>query len=208
MKSAADPISRRRVLARTAVWTAAFVGFAGAMSAGCKRPEGPLIKAGMYGDTPEELQRLWVDILTACQTDDRSQVHDLLASLIMTPAELTSLIGPAKAAELGSRYKAMMASLCNAGAVELVGAVYEKKYDDVVVSRTAPPGLTPTDQEVLKALVVPTPLYTVRVKKKTEASGLRYDFFVYRNGFWRSGNQLGKYLGPPPPLPGALPKRP
>ena len=50
---------------------------------------------------------------------------------------------------------------------------------------------------------MPTPIYTVRIKKKTEASGLRYDFFVYRNGFWRSGNQLGKYLGPPPPLPGA-----
>lgn len=200
MIPAARPPSRRRALA----FGLAVLGGAGAFPIGCKRPQGSVaVTAGMYGDTPAELQRFWTDVLVACQTDDRGRVHDLLTSLTMTPAELTSLIGPAKAAELGSRYKAMMASLSNVGGVELVAQVYEKKYDDVVVTRTAPPDLNPTDQEVFKALVVPTTLYTVRVKKKTAASGLRYDFFVYRNGFWRSGNLLGKYLGPPPPLPGS-----
>jgi hypothetical protein len=40
----------------------------------------------------------------------------------------------------------------------------------------------------------------VRVKRKSEAKGLRYDFFVYQNGFWRTGNLLGKFLLPPPAL--------
>jgi hypothetical protein len=106
--------------------------------------------------------------------------------------------------------------MCNVGGVELVAQVYEKKYDDVAVTEvawpTAPPGsrsgaplLPPSDTDLVveKALVTPTPFYTVRIKKKSEPSGLRYDFFVYRNGFWRSGNLLGKYLVPPPPLPGA-----
>ncbi len=192
--AAAQP-SRRQAL----VYTTVLVG----LVTGCtQRSSGPAaVTAGLYGDTPEELHRLCADILAACQADDRDRVHALLASLTLTPAELTGLIGPAKAAELGSRYKAMMASLSNAGAVELVAQVYEKKYDDVVVQRTLPPGVAATDQEVFKALVVPVPIYTVRVKKKNEPSGLRYDFFVYRNGFWRSGNLLGKYLAPPPPLP-------
>ena len=145
----------------------------------------------------------------------------------MTQAELAGLIGPQKAGELWPRYQAMMGSLCNAGAVELVAHVYEKKYDDVSVTRIDPPppeaGSPParptapseaaklidltepvdTDRAVQKALVRPMPFYTVRIKKKTEAKGLRYDFFVYQNGFWRSGNLLGKFLAPPPPLPGS-----
>lgn len=178
----------------------------------------------MYRDTPEDLHRLWSDILGACHSDDRNRVHDLMVSLIMTQPELESLIGKQKAAELWPRYQAMMGSLCNAGAVELVAHVYEKKYDDVAVARIdtqlaaapsgteagATSGLLDTDLAVQKALVSPTPFYTVRIKKKTEAKGLRYDFFVYRNGFWRSGNLLGKFLLPPPalPAPGSAPAAP
>src|ERR1700712_2304874 len=94
---AAGPPSRRQALLRTA----ALLGVAGAVAtAGCRKPkEGPAVTPGMYGDTPEELHRLWTDILTACQTDDRGRVHDLLVSLILTPAELISLIGTAKASE-------------------------------------------------------------------------------------------------------------
>lgn len=71
--------------------------------------------------------------------------------------------------------------------------VYEKKYDDVAVTRidtVAAPELVDTDQAVKSALVQPVPFYTVRVKRKSEAKGLRYDFFVYQNGFWRTGNLL------------------
>jgi hypothetical protein len=184
----------------------------------CRRPPSePLVKPFMYRDTPQELHRLWSDILAACRADDRNRVHDLMVSLIMTQPELASLLGPQKAAELWPRYQAMMSTMCNTGAVELVAHVYEKKYDDVAVTRAhstagsaevpaptpqAEPSLsTNTDVAVANALVAPTPFYTVRVKKKSEATGLRYDFFVYRNGFWRSGNQLGKFLLPPPPLP-------
>lgn len=220
-------LSRRAAVGRAALWIGAAA--AAALAPGCRPPAVPLVRAGTYGDTPAELHRLWSSILAACQSDERGRVHDLLASLIMTPAELAGLIGPQKAGELWPRYQAMMGSLCNAGAVELVAHVYEKKYDDVAVTRIDPPrppaggppasptatgeaaapapsdsvDLVDTDRAVQKALLRPMPFYTVRIKKKTEAKGLRYDFFVYQNGFWRSGNLLGKFLAPPPPLPGA-----
>lgn len=229
-------LSRRAAVGRAALWVGAAAAVA--LFPGCRQPATPLVRAGTYGDTPEELHRLWSAILAACQSDDRGRVHDLLASLIMTQAELAELIGPQKASELWPRYQAMMGSLCNAGAVELVAHVYEKKYDDVSVTRIDPPSpkasspparptapgeaaapapaeapeqadlndltnLTDTDRAVQKALLRPMPFYTVRIKKKTEAKGLRYDFFVYQNGFWRSGNLLGKFLTPPPPLPGS-----
>ena len=220
----AEALLSRRAVGRAALWLGA-----AALIPGCRQPAPP-VRAGTYGDSPEELHRLWSAILAACQSDDRGRVHDLLASFIMTPAELAGLIGPQKAGELWPRYQAMMGSLCNAGAVELVAHVYEKKYDDVSVTRIDPPppeaGSPParptapseaaklsdltdltepvdTDRAVQKALVRPMPFYTVRIKKKTEAKGLRYDFFVYQNGFWRSGNLLGKFLAPPPPLPGS-----
>lgn len=176
---------------------------------GCpKPPPEPLVKPGTYQDTPEDLHRLWSDILTACQKDDRNRVHDLMASFVMTQEELTRLIGPAQTQALWPRYQSMLGSLVNAGAVELVAHVYEKKYDDVAVVRmdsAAPADQTDSDRAVVQALLQPVPLYTVRVKRKTEAKGLRYDFFVYQDGYWRSGNLIGKWLPPAPPLPGASP---
>ena len=129
----AEALLSRRAVGRAALWLGA-----AALIPGCRQPAPP-VRAGTYGDSPEELHRLWSAILAACQSDDRGRVHDLLASFIMTPAELAGLIGPQKAGELWPRYQAMMGSLCNAGAVELVAHVYEKKYDDVSVTRIDPP---------------------------------------------------------------------
>jgi len=170
----------------------------------CKRPPPePLVKPGMYQSSPEELSRLWHDILAACKADDRNRVHELMRSFVMTQPELTSLLGPMQGQALWARYQAMLGSLVNAGAVELVAHVYEKKYDDISVTRIDQLPLVEqadTDRAVLAALVNKPPIYTVRVKRKTEAKGLRYDFFVYLDGYWRSGNLLGKFL-PPAPAP-------
>ncbi len=179
---------------------------------GCtRRPAEPAIKAGMYQGTESDLKRLWTDILVACQKDQRTRVHDLMASFLLTPEELAGLFGPARAQELLPRYRAMLGSIANAGAVELVAHVYEKKYDDIAVRRidTLPAAeQTEPDRNVLQSLLTSQPIYTVRVKRKTEDRGLRYDFFIYINGYWRSGNLIGKYLpaAPPPnaaPAPGA-----
>lgn len=216
-------LGRRAAVRRVALGIGVAAAAALLSGPGCRQPGGAPVRAGTYGGSPEELHRLGSDLLAACQRDDRDRVHELLASLIMTQAELAGLIGAPKASELWPRYQAMMGSLCNAGAVELVAHVYEKKYDDVSVTRIDAPApastpaptpapadppvnppaeLTDTDRAVLKALLHPMPIYTLRIKKKTEAKGLRYDFFVYLNGSWRSGNLLGKFLAPPPPLPG------
>lgn len=155
------------------------------------------VPVGAYADGPEGLASLWRDILTACQKDDRGRVHDLLASLFMTREELGSLFGAERARALWPRYESLMGSLANVGAIELVAHVYEKKYDDIAVVRVdlLPEGeQQPTDRQIQKALVQKAPLYTVRVKRKAEPLGLRYDFFVYLNGRWRTGNLLGKYL--------------
>ena len=175
---------------------------------GCKRPPPePVVKAGMYQSSPEELGRLWHDILAACKADDRNRVHELMRSFVMTQPELTSLLGPTHGQALWARYQAMLGSLVNAGAVELVAHVYEKKYDDISVTRIDQLPVaeqTDTDRALLAALVNKPPIYTVRVKRKTEAKGLRYDFFVYLDGYWRSGNLIGKFL-PAVPGPAATP---
>lgn len=203
--SGSQPSSRRSGHSRRhLLWTLGL--FCAATTLGCKKPPPePLVKPGMYQSGPEELSRLWHDILAACKADDRNRVHELMRSFVMTQPQLTSLLGPTQGQALWARYQAMLGSLVNAGAVELVAHVYEKKYDDISVTRIDQLPVseqTDTDRAVLAALINKPPIYTVRVKRKTEAKGLRYDFFVYLDGYWRSGNLLGKFL---PPVPGPKP---
>ena len=154
-----------------------------------------------YPDGAEGLRTLYADVLEAARRDEREKVHALLATLIMTDTELTTLFGDD--ATLRTRYHSMMETLIHRGAVELVGQVYERKLDDVSVvevdlsAKTA----TPEERAVAAALKQPVTMYSVRIKKKSDDRGLRYDLFFYFGGHWRTGNQLGKFLLPPPKPP-------
>jgi len=156
---------------------------------------------GRYDDGPDGLKKLWTDILVAAQRDDRERVHDLMASMMMTEEDLVALFGDERGRWLEPRYRPMIARLVNIGAMELVSQIADRKYDDVEVFPVDEHGKEPTDRAVLAALRVKTPMYGVRVKRKNEPYGLRYDFFVRRPGRWVTGNQLGRYLVDKDPLP-------
>lgn len=148
-----------------------------------------------YPDGAAGLQRLWGDVLRACQKDDREQVHDLLISLMLTKDELGALIGPSAAVERWPGYQFQVSSMANAGAVELVAFVYEKKLDEVSVQRVdelpaAQQGAT--DKAVLGLMSQPRPLYTVQLRRKPATKGLRYESLVYLNGRWRILAPLGR----------------
>lgn len=166
---------------------------------GCPRLPGdvPQVAPGQYGDSPAELVRLWREVLAASQRDEREVVRALLGSMVMTKDELASLLGAARAERMWPRYQALTKQLLGPGVAELCGFVYERRYDDVVAVRVDEQPATERREEdavVLRALQGPVPVYTVRIKRKQESKGLHYDFFVYRNGRWRTGYLLGKYL--------------
>jgi hypothetical protein len=144
-----------------------------------------------YPDGADGLKALFSDVLDAARKDDRQRVHDLLASLIMTDEDLRALFG-AQGAELKGRYVKLMETLVNRGAVELVAQVYERKLDTVEVL----PMEGEVAQAIARAAVQPLKLYSVRIRRAADDKGLRYDFFLYRDGKWRTGNLLGKYLAP------------
>jgi hypothetical protein len=155
---------------------------------GCSRhPSGHSFVPRQYPDGADGLKQLWSDILEAAQKDDRERVHDLMATTFMSDDELRRLLG-AKAEPLLPRYHQLMGTLVNRGAVELVAQVYEHKYDavDVVPDEG--------DTTVAAALVEKHALWSARVRKATETRGLRYDCFLYLDGKWRTGNQLGKFI--------------
>ncbi|HZS36063.1 MAG TPA: hypothetical protein VFF06_04520 [Polyangia bacterium] len=149
-----------------------------------------------YPDGADGLKALFTDVLDAAKKDDRDRVHDLLASTIMTDDDLTAVLG-APGTQLQPRYHALMATLANRGAVELVAQIYERKYDTVDVLAIDPKAkdARPEDRAVAAALTAPMPIYSVRLRRATDDKGLRYDFFFYRRGKWLTGNQLGKFLG-------------
>jgi hypothetical protein len=150
-----------------------------------------------YADGADGLKALFSDVLEAAKKDDRERVHDLLATLVMSDDELTAILGP-RGTQLAPRYHKLMETLVHRGAVELVAQVYERKYDSVEVLSIEMQGpivnSTPADRVVGRALVSPMPIYAVRIKKSGETRGMRYDFFFYRNGHWRTGNQLGQFI--------------
>jgi hypothetical protein len=148
-----------------------------------------------YADGRDGLAALFGDVLAAAQKDDRERVHDLLASTLLSDEQLGQLLGSA-AAPLVERYHAMMAAMINRGAVELVAQVYERKYDTVEVMAIDPsaPDARAEDRAAAHALVVPRPIYSVRLKKAGESRGLRYDFWLYLDGRWKTGNLLGRAL--------------
>jgi hypothetical protein len=169
---------------------------------GCARtPEGsgrmPPPLDVTYSDGAAGLKKLWEDILVAAQKDDRERVHALVASLTMSDEDLVALFGAERGRALLPRYLPMISTLVNAGAMELVARITERKYDEIEVFSVDEKG-SDADRATLRALVVRTPVYGVRVKRKGGVGALRYDFFVYRNGHWVTGNLLAKYLTAPP----------
>jgi hypothetical protein len=157
-------------------------------AAGCaRRPSAFTVAPGQYADGADGLKALWTNILDAARKDEREHVHDLMATTLMTHEELRQLFGD-RADALEPRYQQLMGTLINRGAIELCAQVYDRKYDTV---DTFP---DENDANVTAALVAPRPLWSVRLRKASDDRGLRYDFFVYLGGRWRTGNQLGKFI--------------
>lgn len=147
-----------------------------------------------YPDGADGLKALFEDILEAAKKDDRQRVHDLMASTVMSDADLRALFP--NAPTLAGKYSKLMETLVNRGSIELVVQVYERKLDtiEVVAIDPAAKDAGDADRALAKALAAPLKWYSVRIKKAGDAKGLRYDFYFYRNGKWVTGNQLGKFV--------------
>jgi hypothetical protein len=159
---------------------------------GCKGVKRGPTALPHFPDGAEGLRAFGSAVLDAARKDERDLVHDLLASTILTDAELDALLGAERAARLRVKYHGLMETMVNRGALELVAQIYDRKYDDVEVIADSDPAL--------KAALGPAapPIFALRFKKRGEDRGLRYDFFVYRAGRWATGNLLSKELVPTP----------
>jgi hypothetical protein len=163
------------------------------------------VAPGAYADGPAGLHKLWSDLSTAARKEQPEKVISLLSSLTLTRDELTRLLGSEAATAHWPRYQAMMSELTHLGGLELVEQIQHRHFDEVVVllQSTQPPAeLTATERKVQHALVEPVPLYSVRLKRAAEPRGIRYEFFVYLDGRWRTGSLLGQVL---PAEPAAAP---
>jgi len=166
--------------------------------AGCTRHSGPRIYVQPhYAAGAEGLRAFWADVLDAAKKDDRDRVHDLMATTLLSDAEMKRLFG-AKADPLLPRYHMLMGNLINRGSVELVANVYEHKYDAV-------DAFAADDPTVAAALAEPHALFAARVRKTAEDRGLRYDGYFVLDGTWKTVNQLGKFIEVVPPPSGATP---
>lgn len=169
------------------------------------------MEPGSYGASEKELLRLWQDVLEAAKRDDRDKLTEMMSSMRMSQEELAMLIGDDKARRYWPRYELLARPLGAPGAAELVGSIYEHHYDDVEVTRVdnlQSDKQSESEQGIAKALLQPTQFYRVRVVKKGTPYAIRYDFFVYLHGYWKTGRELGKFVNPPKIAPIAAPPAP
>lgn len=170
---------------------------------GCKKFSTERVEIGSYGGTQTDLIRLWQELLVSATRDDRDRVIAVMQSFRMSRDELALLIGDEKAQRFWPRYELLSRPLLGPLAAELVAKIYEHHYDDVEVIRVdemADDQLSDAEKAVRRALVQPTPIYRVRVIRKGQPWAIRYEFFVYVRGFWRTGRDLGKFLDPLGPI--------
>src|SRR4051812_26455089 len=114
-------ISRSLLLASLTFGAAAFVPLGGCERSKPQLDGQPLPKTEKaYRPGADGLRELWADILEAARKDDRERVHELMASTIMSDADLVALFGDERARYLKPRYLPMIAQLVNVGALELV----------------------------------------------------------------------------------------
>lgn len=168
------------------------------------------VAAGAYADGPAGLQKFFTDLLAAARKEQPEKVISMLGSLALSQDELGELLGSAAAAQYFPRYQAMMSELTHLGGLELVDQIQKRHFDEVLVVpvREQPAAeQTATERKVARALPQTVPLYSVRLKRSTEPRGIRYEFFVYLNGRWRTGNLLGQLL-PAEPAADAAPAAP
>ncbi len=159
-----------------------------------------------YADGPDGLKDLWADVMAKAQADQEDAVRGALEKMVMTADDFSALFGD-KGADLAAKYAEKYAKHWPNEAKNIVAKVKERGYDDVEVSETtaSAEAQTGSDKKVIAALKEGTKMYNVRLKKKGEKTGLRYDSFFYVNGSWKTGLKLAKLFdggGEKPAAPG------
>lgn len=152
-----------------------------------------------YGEGADGLKGLWNDVLAKATAGDEAGVSAMLEKMVMTEADFAGVFPEDKAKELAPKYTEKFSKAWPKEAKNIVAKVKERAYDEVeVVEHTASKdgsGGDKSDKKVLSTLNEGTKMYIVRIKKKGEKAGLRYDSFFYVNGAWKTGLKLTKLLG-------------
>ena len=178
----------RRFGGRGFIAAAAALGFAVAAS----------FAAAQDAERPDGLRQLWTDILTKAQAGDEAGVKAALEGMVLAEGDFAAIFkDEAKAKELAAKYAEKFAKHWPNEAKTIVSKVKERKYDEVEVNEVAADQATGNDKKVLELLKDGVKMYTVRLKKKGEKQGLRYDSFFHVSGAWKTGLKLGRLLGEP-----------
>jgi hypothetical protein len=153
--------------------------------------------APTYPDGADGLKQLWTDILAKANAGDADGLRGVLEKMVLTDADFAALFGEEKGKELAPRYAQDVAKLWPGEAANLVARVKDRKYDEVEVTEdTASKDPSGRDRKVLMALKEGTKMYSVRIKRKGDKTGTRYDYLFFVNGGWKAGSKkFPKLLG-------------
>ena len=162
------------------------------------KPEAPA--TAVSDADPEQLKGIWSDILAKALAGEEDAVRDQLTKMTMQEDDFIATFGDKKGPEIAARYKAKFAEHWPNEAKNILRKVKEKQSDEVEVyeitaDTVAPEDKTLEEKKRLLPLLKPgTKMYCVKIKKKGEKTGLRYDCLFFANGQWKAGLMVWKLL--------------
>ncbi len=150
-------------------------------------------------DGADGLKALFTAVLTAAQGGDEAAVRKHLEAMKMTEADFKALFAEDRAAELLKLYSESFDTVFLAEApADICRKVKERGYDEVEAYDVAGDvsKQRPDDKKTIAALKEPAAarMFSVRLKKKGQQAGLRYDSFFFREGRWVTGLRLAMLL--------------
>ena len=152
--------------------------------------------AGDYPESTDGLKRLMSDILTATKAGDKEKAASLVKGLMLTDhsAWFKETFGDATGAKLSDDYAKFLGEF-EPSASQLFAQMVEKGQSNIQINRfekAGDPKATGLQNDALKAMKSPTPLYSVRFIKPGEDAGMHLWSFVFVDGGFRF---IGKMNG-------------
>jgi hypothetical protein len=151
----------------------------------------------------DSLRAVWTDILGKAQAADEDGVRGELKKMLLTPEDCTAIFGEAKGAEIAQKYQAKFAEHWPNEARTLVTKVRERSYDEVEVTEVTAEQASGNERKILAMTKEGTHMFSVRLKKKNEKTGILYQCLFHVNGQWKAGLLLWKLLAPEAKKPDA-----
>jgi len=154
--------------------------------------------------SPYKIVRDFKELVAAARANDRKKILRTIETYLLTAPEFDLLFGEKLGRTLWSKYRDVIAAKLRKEIVDVLISRVKAGFDqiDIIqVSTVRPKDTTRGDLAIINAMKHRPTMFSIRLRKKNEALGLRFNGFIHVKGRWRSLFKAYDFLPKEPPVP-------